>query len=136
MRQTLLDMATQEDIREICSRLPGSLEGRDQFGFSVLVKGKAKGFVWSWRERTDPKKPRIINDAVVAIVVPNGVAKQAILDSDPDKYFTEPHYDGFNAVLVRLESVSHDEIEDLLIEAWKCKAPKALLEAYLADHQE
>lgn len=63
-------MATQDDIRQICSNLPGAMEGEGRFGFSVEVKGKAKGFLWSWAEKVHPKKAREINDSVVAICVP------------------------------------------------------------------
>ena len=122
-------MATLDDVRRIASRLPGATEGDgEQFGFSVQVKGKWKGFLWSWRERVDPKKPKVVNRDVLAILVPGEAAKQAILASDSDKYFTEPHYNGFPAVLVRLAAVDASELEDLVVEAWRCKASKELLE--------
>lgn len=118
-------MVTQDDIRTICLKLPGSIEGTDRFGFSVSVKGKLKGYVWTWLERKDPKKARVVNEGVVAIVVPNEIAKFALIESEPEKYFTEPHYNGFNAVLVRLDKVTIEDLEDLLLEAWRCKVPSA-----------
>ncbi len=123
-------MATQDDVRRICNRLPGTTEGEDRFGFSVLVKGKAKGIVWSWLERVDPKKARVINDEVLAVLVPNLEIKQVILDSDSEKFFTEAHYNGYPAVLVRLAAIPPDELEDLIIEAYRCKASPALLAEY------
>ena len=45
---------------------------------------------------------------------------------DPEKIFTEPHYNGYPAVLVRLSAVDEDLLEDLLTDAWRCQAPKRL----------
>ena len=123
-------MATQDDVRRICAKLPGVTEGEERFGFGVEVKGKSKGFCWSWAERVDPKKARVINDDVLAVLVPNLTTKDLILQSDTEKFFTEPHYNGYPAVLVRLAAIDADELEDLLIEAWRCKAPKELLQQY------
>lgn len=116
-------MTTLDDVRRICSKLPGATEAEGRFGFSVEVKGKAKGFLWSWNERVHPKKAKVPNDRVLAVIVPNLTTKEIILQSDPDKFFTEPHYNGFPAILVRLDAIEPDEIEDLIVEAWRCKAP-------------
>jgi len=119
-------VATQEDVRAIASALPGAVEGTDRFGFSVPVKGKFKGFLWTWAERVHPKKPKVINEGVIAVVVPTQLAKDLLLASDPAIYFTEDHYNGFLAVLVRLDAISVEELEPLITEAWKCKAPPEL----------
>jgi hypothetical protein len=50
-----------------------------------------------------------------------------LLASDDEKFFTEPHYNGFPAVLVGLAAIDVDELEELLAEAWRCQAPKALV---------
>lgn len=89
-----------------------------------------KGFCWSWAERVDPKKARVVNDDVLAVSVPNLEAKEVLLASDPVKFFTEPHYNGYPAVLVRLEAIPTEELEDLLLEAWRTKAPKALQQEF------
>ncbi len=120
-------MATLDDVRRMASSLPGAMETSGaQFAFSVEVKGKRWGFIWTWAERVHAKKARVPNDRVLAVLVPNLEAKQVVLDSDPAKFFTEPHYDGYKAVLVRLEAIDLDELEDLIIEAWRCLAPKEL----------
>ncbi len=127
-------MATQDDVRRIAARLPEAIEGQDRFAFSVTVKGKAKGFVWSWAERVDPKKARVVNDGVLAVTVPNLAVKEILLGQNSEKFFTEPHYNGFPAILVRLEAIDADELEPLIVEAWRCKAPKDLLRQW--DEQE
>jgi hypothetical protein len=123
-------MATQDDVRAIASKLPGAIEGEDRFSFHVLIKGKAKGFLWTWAERVHPKKARVINEGVIAVVVPNLLAKEMILESDPAVFFTEDHYNGFSAVLVRLEAISVEELRLLVEEAWRCKAPADLVRAF------
>jgi recombination protein RecA len=39
------------------------------------------------------------------------------------KFFTEPHYEGFPAVLVRLAAVTAADLKILLADAWRCQAP-------------
>ena len=117
-------MATLADVRRISMALPGVEEGTDRFGFSVLVKGKQKGFVWSWKERIDPKKPRVENLGVMAIRTPSVAARDAMIVNEPRKYFTEPHYAGFPAVLVRLKEVKVADLKPLLAEARLCLTKK------------
>ena len=106
--------------------LPGAQEGTDRFAFYVMDKGKPKGFAWVWHERLDPKKPRVPNPGVLAIRVANNAQKDLILSSDKRKFLTEPHYNGFPAILVRLKEVTVADLRVLLEEAWRCRAPKEL----------
>ena len=124
-------MADQADVRRIALALPEALAGEDRFAFSVLNRGKAKAFAWVWMERMAPKVARVPNPEVLAVRVANLEEKEALLALDPAKFFTEPHYNGFPAVLVRLAAIDDDELADLLFEAWRCQAPKALLKAAL-----
>ena len=119
-------MATQADVRRIALALPDTEEASDRFAFSVLNKGKPKGFVWAWNERITPKKPRVPNPGVIAVRVANLGQKEAILSANPKKFFTEPHYDGYAAVLVRLDAVTITDLKVLIAEAWRCQAPADL----------
>lgn len=113
-------MPDLDDVREIGLQLPGTIETPGtQFSLSVLVKGKSKGLAWTWMERVDPKRKREPNPAVLAIRVPNLEARELLLASNTDVFFTEPHYNGYPAVLVRLDRIDRAELEDLLIEAWR-----------------
>ena len=122
-------MATQADVRRIAMSLPGAEEGKDRFGFSVQNKGKSKGFAWVWNERVDPKKPKVPNPGVLAVRVANNAQKDLIIASDSKKFFTEPHYNGFPAVLVRLKAVTVADLKVLLAEARRCQAPAALVKS-------
>jgi hypothetical protein len=122
-------MANQNDVRRIALSLPESEEATDRFAFSVRNKGKLKGFVWAWNERVEPKKPRVPRTDVLAVRVPNLDEKNILLSMDPDRFFTEPHYNGFPAVLVRLPAVDSSQLELLITDAWRCQARKALVAA-------
>src|SRR5262245_53635562 len=119
-------MATQADVRRLALSLPETEEAPDRFAFSVRNKGKRKGFVWVWMERIEPKKPRVPQPNVIAVRVANLAEKDRILASHPTKFFTEPHYNGFPAVLVNLPAVTVRDLEPLITEAWRCQAPKHL----------
>jgi hypothetical protein len=122
-------MATQADVRRIALALPETEEAGDRFAFSVRNRGKPKGFAWVWMERVAPKRPRVPNAGVLAVRVANLGQRDLMLAADPVKFFSEPHYAGFPAVLVRLDAVSVDDLRVLLAEAWRCQAPPALRDA-------
>jgi hypothetical protein len=108
--------------------LPAVEEAGDRFAFSVPSKGKLKGFVWVWMERVVQKKPRVPNPGVLAVRVANLAQKDLLLSADPAKFFTEAHYDGFAAILVRLDAVTVADLKVLIAEAWRCQAPAELAE--------
>jgi hypothetical protein len=125
-------MANQRDVRRIALSLPGVTEVEGRFAFNVENKGKPKGIAWVWLERVDPKKARVPNPEVLAVRVRDQAEKAMLLAADPERFFTEPHYNGYPAVLVRLKKVTRAQLGQLLLEAWRCQAPKALVEAEAA----
>jgi hypothetical protein len=78
----------------------------------------------------EPKRPRIPRPDVLAVRVAGRADKEALLALDEAKFFTEPHYNGFPAVLVRLPEIEEDELEDLITDAWRCQAPRALVKQF------
>ncbi|MBL8983680.1 MAG: hypothetical protein JNL26_15950 [Gemmatimonadetes bacterium] len=116
-------MATQADVRRIARSLDGTVEEQDRFAFGVPAKGKVKSYAWVWLERIDPKKARVPNPKVLALRVRNLEVKQLMLAAEPDKFFTEPHYNGYPAVLLRLATVRVPELRTLLREAWEVTTP-------------
>lgn len=113
-------MASQDDVRRICLALADTSE--DPNGFRFFVAGKQ--FVWSWMKRVDPKRPRVANAEVIAVHRADEIAKQDLLALDPDAFFTEPHYDGYPAVLVRLPRVDSELLTVVLTDAWRSRAAK------------
>lgn len=119
-------MATQADVRRIALSLPGSVETPHHFAFSVRNKGKLKGFVWVWMERIHPNKARVPQPKAIAARVANLDDKEILLSLDPEKFFTEPHYNGFPAILIRLPAITARELRPIITEAWRCMAPAEL----------
>jgi len=126
-------MATQADVRRIALALPGVVESTERFAFSVVHDGKAKGLAWVWLERLTPKAARVPNPTVLAVRVANLSEKELILASDSDVFFTEPHYNGFPAVLVRLAAIRVPALRVLLEGAWACTAPRSLARSLTRD---
>ena len=79
------------------------------------------------RAGTSKRSPKVPNPDVLAVRVANLTAKEILLGSDSKKFFTEDHYNGFPAILVRLEEVTSEDLEDLILEAWRTKCEKSLL---------
>ena len=60
--------------------------------------------------------------------------KEMLLASNPGVYFTTPHFDGYPAVLVRLEKIALKELRDVIVEAWLARAPKRVATAFLVTN--
>jgi len=115
-------MATRADVTRIALSLPGAEKSPDHFAFSIRRKGKAKGFAWVWMERVVPKKPRVPNPRVLAIRVASLAEKERLLDTHRKELFTEPHYEGYPAVLARLDVMRVPLLRSLLTAGWRALA--------------
>ena len=123
-------MADLNDVQHIVLSLPETSMDDDRIAFSVNNKGKRKGIAWVWMERIHPKKARVPNLSVIAIRVHNLAEKDMLLAARPSALFTEPHYNGFPAVLARLAALDVDELAELILNAWRCQAPAALVRSF------
>ena len=128
-------MATQADVRRIALSLPGVEEEPGRFAFSVRKRDKLRSFAWVWLERIAPRKARVPQPKVIALRVANLLDKDFLLAASSEKFFTEPHYDGYPAVLVRLSKVTARELRPLITEAWRCQVPKELERRLTARHR-
>ena len=54
-----------------------------------------------------------------------------MLADDPEVFFTTPHFDGYPAVLVRLDRIGLEDLNEVVVEAWLARAPRRLVQAYL-----
>jgi len=114
-------VASLGDLQRIALELPGTVED----GPSFRVGGKL--YAWPWLERLDPKKPRLANLEVYVVRVASEAVKFELAATEPEIFFTEPHYNGYAAVMVRLPAVSVERLRDLLRAAWRLRVPKDLL---------
>jgi hypothetical protein len=127
-------VASWDDVRRIALALSETSEQTSRGHASWRVRGK--GFVWERPLRTSDI--RALGDAapagpILGARVEHLGAKEALLADDPGVYFTTPHFDGYPAVLVRLERIAIDELTELIVEAWLARAPPRLVKQYLED---
>jgi hypothetical protein len=125
-------MATWEDVRAIALALAQTDErlSRDKRQWRVADKL----FVW---ER--PLRPKEIEEfqgdaptgPILGARVEHIVAKEALLADDPQVFFTTSHFDGYAAVLVRLQRIALEDLKEIITEAWLVRAPRRLTKAYL-----
>jgi hypothetical protein len=123
-------MADLNDVQRIALSLPETTMDDDRIAFAVNNKGKRKGIAWVWMERVHSKQARVPKLSVLAIRVRDLAEKDMLLAARPSTLFTEPHYNGFPAVLVRLAAIDVDELEGLIRNAWRCQAPAALVRKF------
>lgn len=127
-------MASWDDVRRIAMGLPETAEDSRDGVHSWRVR--RKGFAWERPLRRADLAA--LGDAapqgpILAAHVPDLGAKEALLATDATVYCTTPHFDGYPAILVRLDEIAATELTELLVEAWLARAPKRLATAYLAD---
>ena len=120
--------ATFDDVRRIALALPETSETVSWGNAAWVVRKKA--FVWERPLRkTDLKAlgDRAPDGPILGASVEHLGAKEALLADDPDVYFTTSHFDGYPAVLVRLDALDEEALVELAGEAWACRAPRRLL---------
>ncbi len=98
-------------VRALALALPDAEDACEPASLAFTVAGK--GFAWSWKERVEPKKPRVPRLDVLAVRCPLD-RKEMLLEAAPDRFFTEPHYNGYPAILVRLDAVDDEELAGML----------------------
>lgn len=63
-----------------------------------------------------------------------GAVTDSTIADDPAVFFTTPHFDGYSAVLVRLEEIAVENLEEVIVEAWLARAPKRVAQDYVDRH--
>jgi hypothetical protein len=125
-------MAGWEDVERIALGLPETNERSSRGLRQWQVKDKL--FVWERPLRRADYEA--LGDAapdgpILGVRVEHLGAKEALLSSEPEVFFTTPHFDGYPAVLVRLERIGVEDLEELIVEAWLERAPKRLARSYV-----
>ena len=125
-------MATWDDVRRIALSLPETSEqlsrGLPQW------RVKEKGFVWERplrRADLEALGDNAPDGPILGARVEHLVAKEALLADDPSIYFTTPHFDGYPAILVRLDRIGLEDLHELIVEAWLARAPARLAKTYV-----
>jgi len=128
-------VANWDDVRRIALALPeaGERSSRDKAQWRV----RDKLFVWE-RPLRAADVQALGDDAPTGPVLGARVehlgAKEALLADDPSVFFTTPHFDNYPAVLVRLDSITVKDLEEVVVEAWLARAPKRIAKEYVDKH--
>jgi hypothetical protein len=122
-------VADADDVRRLAVALPG-VEEIDSDGFDFRVDGK--GFVWSYPERR-PGQRRVIRSDIAVLYVGDEAEKQALLLGEPRAFFTTPGYDGWPLVMLRLDEVDAGRLAELVLDAWRMRAPDELAAEFDGD---
>jgi hypothetical protein len=127
-------MASWEDVAEIATALPEVAEEPIHGNRAWKVRKK----LFTWERPLRAKEVEQLADAappanapILGVRVPDEEAKQALLSSEPEIYFTTPHFDGHLSVLILLDRIPREELEEVVVEAWLSRAPKRAAAAYL-----
>ena len=130
-------MATWEAVRKLALGLPETEERQSRGHAQWRVRDKL--FVWERPLRASDLRA-LGDDApegpILGARVEHLLAKEAVLANAGGVFFTIPHFDGYPAVLVLLDAISGEELEEVVVEAWLCRAPKKLADQYVKEHLE
>jgi hypothetical protein len=113
-------VVTEDDVRRAALSLPETTEKSSYGTPGFRVKDKLFARI---REEGD----------VLLVWCADLGEKDELIQAEPEKFFTTPHYDGQPTVLVRFGAVDTDELTELLIESWRLRASKKLLAAFEAE---
>lgn len=132
-------MATVDDVREIALALPGVAEVMGGHTGEAAWRLKSGQIAWlrgptgaDLRQLADlgrswPQGP------VLGVRVGSLEEKEALLAAEPGWLFTIPHFDGYPALLVRLDVIERDRLAEVLADAWLLRAPRTVAKAWLAE---
>ena len=125
-------MATWDDVRRLALALPGTSETQSRGNASWCVGSKA--FVWE-RPLRRGDLAALGEAAPTAAVLGARTAdegvKRALIADQPEVFFTTPHFDGYPAVLVRLDVIGEEDLTELLVESWLTRAPAKVAKDFL-----
>ena len=121
-------MADRAEARRILLALPEVVEDEGRFRFTV----RGRPLCWPWLQRLEAGKRRVAREDVLGVRVAGEAAKQDLLALGAP-FFSEPHYDGYPAILVRLPEIDSDLLREVLTGAWRIQAPRALVKAFDAS---
>ena len=113
-------MANWDTVRKLAISLP-EVEDSTAYGKRALRVG-GKVFTCISREGDDVLAARVGFEE-----------RDFLLGSDPKTFYVTPHYDRWPWVLVRLASVTTDQLRDVLTEAWLYRAPKKLVATFAQE---
>jgi hypothetical protein len=137
--------AKPEDVDALCAALPETWFGTSWGDVPTWLVphrvrdgvDRGRGFVLyrkPHKTAVDPATGEMYDDLLVIRTAADD-DKQALVEGD-GPFFSIPHFDGYNAVLVqlsRLGEISRDELAEVITDAWCACAPKTLVKKFRGD---
>jgi hypothetical protein len=128
-------MVKIEDVAALVAELPEVTEGERYGNRTWYVAGKA--FAWE-RPFSKADIKRFGDETppagdILAVSVDDLAEKEAVLEANPDAFFTIPHFNGYAAVLVQLKKVRKNALRDALTDGWLACAPPKLAKEFLGE---
>lgn len=130
-------MADWDDLRRLALALPDTSEGTSWGSAHWRVHGK--GFVWERPLRKTDLAELGLDEQpgpILGARVEDEAVKLALVEEDPAVFFTIHHFDGWSAILARLDRISDRRLEELVEEAWLLMAPPKLGREWLDAHPD
>ena len=118
--------ATVADVHELALAMPHVTRIDGSQGKPVYQVG-SKSFIFFRNPRPDAKDPVTGDryDDVIVIWVESEADKHSLVDDPASPFFTTEHFNGHDSVLIRasdLEAVSHEELKEIIQDAWLSRA--------------
>ncbi|HET7385161.1 MAG TPA: MmcQ/YjbR family DNA-binding protein [Nocardioidaceae bacterium] len=128
--------ARVSDVHEIARAMPHvTVEGPEERPV-YQVGGKSFVFFRTARpDAVDPETGERYPDVIVFWVADDG-EKQALVQDPSTPYFTTPHFDGHDSVLLRgsrIGELTRDEVAEVVQDAWLCRASARRARDWLAS---
>jgi hypothetical protein len=127
-----------EDVHDLALALPHVTVVHGSSGNPVYQVG-GRSFVFfrtPRRDAVDPETGERLPDVIV-FWVESAADKCALVQDPTTPFFTTPHFDGHNSVLVqasRLGEITRQELAELVQDAWLAQASARRRERWLAAH--
>src|SRR5215468_6932895 len=130
--------AAVADVHALATAMPHVTIVRGPSGNPVYQVG-GKSFVFFRNPRPDAADPETGEryDDVVVLWVGSEIEKEALVADPSTPFFTTPHFDGHSSVLLRTSRIgelTHDELAEVVYDAWLARASKTAARRWLAEH--
>ncbi len=131
-------MVSIENVAETALGLPGVSEGTRYGDRTWFVAGKgfvserpfSKADIKRFGDASPPAGP------IIAVATEDLGEKEALLAARPDLFFTIAHFDGFAALLLRLDGLTKKRLQEVVVDAWLACAPTPVAEEFVASQEK
>jgi hypothetical protein len=128
-------MVSVDQAAQMALDLPGVTEGQRHGNRTWFVAGKA----FAWERPFSKMDIRRFGDTsppagpILAVRVEDLGEKEAVLAAQPRAFFTIPHFDGYAAVLIQLNTVTKRALREAIVDGWLARAPANLVDEHVAQ---